>query len=302
LGDAPYSEWHEWSTRSPGAFWASLWQYADIVAATGDAGRAWTSVVRGADRMAPPDPVLGPVWFDGARLNFAENLLRERSTRAALVYRGEDGQRREISFAELHTHASRAAAALSAAGVRRGDRVAGFMPNIPETVIAMLGAAWIGAVWSSCSPDFGTQGVVDRFGQIEPTVLVAADGYRYAGKSIDCLERVADIAAAMPSVKRVVIVPFLRAAPDLSAIANAVEWSAWLAPATGNAPPFCRTEFSAPLYIMYSSGTTGVPKCLVHSAGGTLLQHLKEHMLHGDLRAGEVIFYFTTCGLCSFKC
>jgi acetoacetyl-CoA synthetase len=287
---AEFFEWHAWSVGNRAAFWNSLWEFASVI---GDPGNG--DVLMGGDRMAPPDAVLGPRWFPGARLNFAENLLRRRDHGPAVIYADEAGVRRELSFDELHRQASRFAAALLAAGVAPGDRVAGFMPNVPETVIAMLGTAWIGATWSSCSPDFGTQGVLDRFGQIEPRILVAADGYRYAGKSIECLPRVAEITAAIPTIEHVIIVPVLGDRLPAVLPAKARAWDAWLG-SGGADPAFARMPFDHPLYIMYSSGTTGLPKCMVHGAGGTLLQHCKEHMLHGDLRPDERIFYFTTCG------
>ncbi len=298
----PYEAWHAWSVREPARFWAGVWRFAGVVAEERPGREPWDTVLVGGDRMAPPIPGGGPAWFPGARLNFAENLLRRRDDAPAIIARDESrdssvaGGRRELSFAELADDVRRFAGALRALGVRPGDRVAGFVPNIPEAVVAALGAASVGAVWSSCSPDFGARGVLDRFGQIAPRVLVVADGYRYAGKRIDCLERVREIIAALPSLEQVVVVPFLDPTPDLSTLPRAVRWDAFVA--RGEAAPerFERLPFDHPLYIMYSSGTTGLPKCMVHGAGGTLLQHLKEHRLHTDLRPGDRMFYFTTCG------
>jgi acetoacetyl-CoA synthetase len=246
--------------------------------------------------MAPPDPELGPRWFVGARLNFAENLLRYRDDREALVFWCERGPLRRLTYRELYDEVARVAFALRAAGVGVGDRVAGFMPNLPETVIAMLATTSLGAIWSSCSPDFGVSGVLDRFGQIEPRVLFCADGYRYAGREIDCVARVRDIASRIPSIERVVVTPYLDPSPDLSGVRDAVLWNDF-AP-RGDAPPlrFEQLPFDHPVYIMYSSGTTGLPKCMVHGAGGTLIQHLKELVLHTDLSRDDRIFYFTTCG------
>jgi acetoacetyl-CoA synthetase len=264
-------------------------------------------VLVGRDLVSPPDPDLGPRWFLGARLNFAENLLRHRDDRTALVFWNEQGRQRALTYAELAAEVAGMAAALRADGVKPGDRVAGFMPNIPETVIAMLAATSLGAIWSSCSPDFGATGVLDRFGQIQPRVLVVAASYRYSGKVIDCLERVREIVARIPEIRRVVVAPYLDAPTDLAGIRGAVAWSDFVAPGSAGVIPSreatrdmqlkCeRLPFDHPVYIMYSSGTTGLPKCMVHGAGGTLLQHQKEHVLHCDLTRDDTLFYFTTCG------
>jgi acetoacetyl-CoA synthetase len=284
---APYIEnyaglW-QWSVQHPELFWPEVWAFCGIRASL-----YWDRVLEHGERMP------GARWFTGARLNFAENLLRYRDGRPALVYRDEAGVRIEYSYAELHAAVARLAGALRGAGVVPGDRVAGFLPNRPETVIAMLAAAACGAIWSSCSPDFGSTGVLDRFGQIAPKILFAADGYRYAGKPVDSLERIRGIVDALDSIERVVVVPVLDAHPDLGAIRGAVGWDAFLSDAAEI--DFAQLPFDHPLYILYSSGTTGVPKCIVHGAGGTLIQHLKELVLHTDLRREDRIFYFTTCG------
>ncbi|MBX9928431.1 MAG: acetoacetate--CoA ligase [Gemmatimonadaceae bacterium] len=292
--DAPYDAWHAWSIAHPERFWGEWWGVADVIADVDAAGNAWREVLNRDARMCPPRDASGPRWFEGARLNFAENLLRRRDDAEALVFRGEDGTRRAITFAELARAVAEVAEALRQSGVTRGDRVAGFLPNIPEAVIAMLATASIGAVWSSCSPDFGVKGVLDRFGQIAPKVLFVADGYRYAGKAIDLDARVEEIRAAIGSIHATVRIAFMESPPVPTG--GVESWDAFRTRGAGAPLTFTRLPFDHPLYVMYSSGTTGLPKCMVHGAGGTLLQHLKEHRLHVDLRADDRIFYFTTCG------
>ena len=280
-----YAELYRFSIEEKEKFWTSLKDYAGIIAET------W-----GADVLVDADKMPGARWFPDARLNFAENLLRRRDDADALVFWGEDRVRRRITHAGLHDQVSRLAQALAAAGVEAGDRVAAYLPNMPETVAAMLAASSIGAIWSSCSPDFGVQGVVDRFGQIEPKVLFAADGYYYNGKSHDCLGKLAEILNRVPPVARTVIVPYMRAQPPLDGLPGAVMLDDFIAGFDAGEIAFRRLPFNHPLYIMYSSGTTGAPKCMVHGAGGTLLQHAKEHLLHCDIKPGDRVFYFTTCG------
>ncbi len=300
VGDYP-SLWR-WSVDRPAEFWALVWEFCGVIAERRADGSFWDAVLEGGDRMAPPDPAAGPRWFRGARLNFAENLLRYDDDREALVCWNELGRRRALTFRELRSEAARFQAGLRAAGVGPGDRVAGFLPNLPETVIAMLATASLGAIWSSCSPDFGDRAVLDRFGQIRPRVLVTTDGYRYAGKAIDILPRVREIAARLPDPEAVVVVPYLRSTgasgaveAEAAGIPKGVPLDRFLPSAPGPLE-FTRLPFDHPLYIVYSSGTTGLPKCIVHGAGGTLLQHLKELVLHTDLTREDRIFYYTTCG------
>jgi acetoacetyl-CoA synthetase len=291
-GVADYAALYRWSVDHAEEFWPALWHFCAVVADARPGKDPWDRVLRGAGRVAPPNKTDGPVWFEGARLNFAENLLKYRDDRAALVFWNELGRQASMTYAELAHHVGRVANGLKSEGVVAGDRVAGFVPNIPEAVIAMLATTSIGAIWSSCSPDFGVNGVLDRFGQIEPKVLFCASSYRYGGSEIDCLGRVAEIAQRIPEVKRIVVVPYLRGG-HIDKIRGAVNWEDF-----GRSAPleFTRLPFDHPVYIMYSSGTTGLPKCLVHGAGGTLLQHLKEHVLHCDLTRDDRLFYFSTCG------
>ena len=278
-----YAELYEFSIGRPEDFWRAVWDFCAVIGEPGE------RVAVHLDRMP------GAEFFPDARLNFAENVLRQQGSGPALIFNGENQRRRTLTHDELRDEVGRFASALRSAGIEAGDRVAAYLPNLPEAIIASLAAASIGAVWSSCSPDFGVQGLLDRFGQIEPRVLIAADGYFYGGKTHDSRPRVIDALAQLPTVERVVIVPYLEAKPSMAGIRDSVTWTEFIA---GQAPTleFIQLPFNHPLYILYSSGTTGIPKCIVHGAGGTLLQHLKEHQLHCDIQAGDRVFYFTTCG------
>jgi len=280
-----YDALHRFSLASKEAFWTAVWDFAGVIAES-----------RGTRVLVDGDKMPGAQFFPDATLNFAENLLRRRDQTDALVFWAEDRIKRRMSWCALYDEVSKLASALRDLGVKPGDRCAGFLPNAPEAVIAMLAATAVGAVWTSCSPDFGTQGVIDRFGQVEPKVLFTADGYIYDGKSHDSLGRVAEILESLPSVERTVVFPHLSASPDVGGIANGVVWADFVSGREAGDIDFEHLPFAHPLYIMYSSGTTGAPKCIVHSVGGTLLQHLKEHRLHGDVKPGDRIFYFTTCG------
>jgi acetoacetyl-CoA synthetase len=284
LGFNDYASFYRWSVDRPEQFWPSLWKFCEV---RGSSGKR---VLLDGDRMP------GARWFPDARLNFAENLLRRRDDSDALVFWGEDKVKRRLSHRELYEQVSRLAQALLAEGVRFGDRVAAYLPNMPEAIIAMLAAASVGATFSSSSPDFGVQGVLDRFGQIDPVVLFAVDGYWYNGKAIDCMQKVRVIADKLPNLRRLVIVPYLSASPDVGALPKAARWADYTASHTPGDIRFERLPFDHPLYILFSSGTTGVPKCIVHGAGGSLLKHLCEQRLHSDLKAGDRLIYFTTLG------
>jgi acetoacetyl-CoA synthetase len=243
-----------------------------------------------------PAKMPGARWFSGARLNFAENLLRYRDERTALIFKGEGQSCIRMTYAQLYDEVARIARSLRDMGIQPGDRVVGFMPNMPQAMIAMLAAASIGAVWSSCSPDFGIKGVLDRFGQIQPRVIFTANGYFFKGRKIDSLPRMADILKELRTVERVVVAPYTDSASDIRGLPNGVHWSDFRCPESGLEIDFEQLPFEHPLYIMYSSGTTGLPKCMVQSAGGILIHHLKELMLHTDLTRRDTVFYFTTCG------
>jgi len=280
-----YRSLHAWSIEDRGAFWNLVWDHCGVI---GD---------KGARHLADGDRMPGAAFFPDASLNFAENLLRASGDGDAIVFRGEDKVARRLSRDELRALVSRLQQLLRALGVKRGDRVAGMMPNMPEAVAMMLATASLGAVWSSCSPDFGEQGVLDRFGQIEPVVFIAPDGYWYNGKAIPVGDKVAAVAARLPTVRKVLVADYLgRAAEAAAAVPGAQALDDALAPFAAAPLTYERLPFAHPLYILFSSGTTGIPKCIVHSAGGTLLQHLKEHALHADIGEGDRVFYFTTCG------
>ena len=282
-----YDALYQWSIDEREAFWSAVWDFTEI-----KSSRRWDSVLENGDAMP------GASWFGGSRLNFTENLLRYRDQQPAIIFRGENGDSleaaKELTYRQLHAEVVRVSHWLKSLGVKAGDRVVGYMSNGPEVVIAMLATAGIGAIWSSCSPDFGVKGVLERFAQINPRVLFAIDGYRYNGQSFDVLESVATVVAGLDSIEHVIIAPFLNSSPDLSALPDAMLFDEFTTSDTEI--EWAQLPFDHPLYILYSSGTTGAPKCIVHSVGGTLIQHLKEHRLHVDLNRRDKFFYFTTCG------
>ncbi|MDQ0324947.1 acetoacetyl-CoA synthetase [Rhodopseudomonas julia] len=283
LGD--YHALHAWSVRDPAAFWNAVWDHCGVVGEKGD------RILESAEAMP------GAAFFPDAQLNFAENLLKRKGDEDALVFRGEDKVKRRLSWDDLRGLVSRLQQAMRDAGIGKGDPVAAMMPNMPETIAAMLAASSLGAIWSSCSPDFGEGGVLDRFGQIEPKLLISCDGYWYNGKKIEVADKLAKIAEKLPTAGKVVIVPYLDQAEEVAKrVPRGVALDDFVASFEAKEPTFERLPFNHPLYVLFSSGTTGIPKCIVHGAGGTLLQHLKEHRLHCSITPGEKLFYFTTCG------
>jgi acetoacetyl-CoA synthetase len=266
---------YEWSIENMADFWETFWEFADIIAS-----KPYDQVIDDVTKMP------GARWFSGARLNFAQNLLRFRDDKAALIFKGEGQPSTKMTYAELYDEVARLSQSLKAAGIQAGDRVVGFMPNMPATIVAMLAATSLGATWSSCSPDFGIKGVLDRFGQIKPKILFAADGYFFKGKKMDSLARIADILKKLPSIEKVVVVPYTDQNADISMVPNAVHYKNFRSSESGLEIEFEQLPFDHPLYVMYSSGTTGLPKCMVQSAGGILIHHLKELMLHTDLKTG----------------
>ncbi len=281
---ADYADFWRWSVEKPEEFWARLWDFAGVV---GEKGKT---------TLKDPQKMTGAQYFPDGTINYAQNLLHRRDDTPAIIFRDEQGSERTLSFNALYDAVSRWQQALAAAGVGKGDRVAAFMPNMPETIIACLATASLGAIWSSASPDFGVQGIIDRFGQIEPTVFIAVDGYYYGGKTLDCLSKVREVQPHLPGLKKTVIVPFTNPGADLGGMPNTLALEAFLSPYSASEIKFNPVPFNHPLFIMFSSGTTGIPKCIVHGHGGTLLQHVKEHQLQCDIKKGDRVFYFTTCG------
>lgn len=285
LNITDYETLYTWSIEEADKFWQATWHYCDIIA-----GLQGTTVIENSDNMEHAR------FFPQARLNYAENLLRQTGSQDAVVFWGENQIKQRLSHDELRAQVAQIASALRSAGIKPGDCVAGFVPNSPQALIAMLATSSIGAVWSSCSPDFGVQGVLDRFTQIEPKVIFSADGYFYSGKAFDCTEKLKEIAENLPSVQRTIIWNYAGGKLDVSQIPQGCTWDDFVLDHKDARLHFEPLPFNHPLFIMFSSGTTGKPKCIVHGAGGTLLEHLKEHQLHCDIKPGDRVFYFTTCG------
>jgi acetoacetyl-CoA synthetase len=278
-----YPEFHRWTVENAEVFWSELWDWCGVIASR-----------KGGTVLVDGDKMPGARWFPEARFNLAQNLLRRGDRGDAFVFWDETGSRRRVSYSDLTSEVSRAVQALQALGLRAGDRAAAFIPNLPETGMLALAALSQGIVWSSCSPDFGVDGVVERFGQIQPKVLFCADGYRYNGQEHDSLERVRAIAERLPTLRRIVVVPYLDPEVDVSDVPKAVRIDEWLRRYQPDDIPFAQLPFNHPVFVLFTSGTTGKPKCIVHGAGGTLLQNLKTHKLHFDVRPGDRFFYFCT--------
>jgi len=280
-----YEDLYSWSVKNIAEFWSVMWEFGPIIHS-----RPFTEIVDDTGKMP------GAKWFSSSRLNFSENLLRYRDDKTAVIFKGEGQNVKYLTYAELFSQVEKMTHALRIAGLKAGDRVAGFIPNLPETIIAMLASSAIGAIWSSCSPDFGIKGVLDRFSQIKPKIIFSADGYFYNGKKFDSLTKLKHILTDLPTVEKVIIVPYANKKPDISLIRNSYNYEDFLIEGQVEKIIFEQLPFDHPLYIMYSSGTTGLPKSIVHSAGGTLIQHLKELRLHTNITREDTIFYFTTCG------